>query len=149
MQHPLLLGIAGHNYLVLRDDTGAIKAELHGLATDESTGNWKYVGSRDTDTLKVWEFDGPRRYEANKKSPGIITFQGSQSETALLWNKAQICKERINELHLRYPPFGVAMRGETENSNSVAYTLTKCMDLPTKGVGWFTPGNGRDLLDSR
>lgn len=149
MQHKLLFGLAGHNYLVLKDDSGNIKKELHGLATDPTTGAWKYVGANKDDALRAWEFDGPRAYEANKKTPGVILYQGDYTSTLAHWSKGESCVEKINDLHISYPPLGVSVRGETENSNSVAYTLTKCMELPNGNVGWFTPGSKKDLLNSR
>jgi hypothetical protein len=147
MQHPLLFGIAGHNYLVLKDDRGTVKKEMHGLATDPNTGAWKYVGADPSDILQAWKFDGPKTYTANKTTPGALLFDGNYVDTITHWNKGEACVEKINNLHISYPPLGVSIKGETENSNSVAYTLTKCMDLPYKDIGWITPGSKKDLLN--
>lgn len=148
-QHRLLFGIAGHNYLVLRNQDGDIISELHGLATDPITKTWKYVGTRETDQLKVWQFDSPRNYEANKKSPGIVLKEGTKEETLTLWIKAEKCKKDINEKNLPYPPLGVAVRGDTENSNSVAYTLSLCIGADVTHIGWITPGSQKNLLDTK
>lgn len=148
-QHPLMFGITGHNYLTLRNQDNNIVGELHGLATDTKTNNWKYVGSKSSDKLQVWEFNGPRNYIAEKNFPGIILSEGDTNEIINLWDKALVCKDEINKLNISYPPFGVNMRGETENSNSVAHTLINCMGLDAKHVGIFTPGDGKDLLDSK
>ena len=149
MQHPLIFGLAGHNYLALRNENGHIVSELHGLATDASNGGWKYIGSNPNDLLKVWEFDNSRYYLAEKKFPGIILKEGSRDELLSIWNKAYDCKDSINEKNIPYPPYGFRIRNETTNSNSVAYTLASCMELGTKHIGVFTPGDGRNLLDSR
>ena len=146
MQHPLLFGFAGHNYLVLRDQDDTITEELHGLATDIQTGDWKYVGTNKTDILQVWEFNSPRYYLAEKKFPGIILSQGTQEQMTTIWNQARACKDPINQKKIPYPPFGVSFRAETVNSNSVANTLSVCMGLDIKHVGLLTPGEKRNLL---
>ena len=146
MQHPLLLGFAGHNYLLLRDADGSIVSELHGLATDKKTGNWKYVGADKTDVLQVWEFEESTKYLAGKNFPGIILSQGNQLAIETLWKKAEECKDRINQKQIPYPPYGFTIRGETENSNSVAYTLALCMQVDVRHLGLFTPGSQNNLL---
>lgn len=147
MQHPLVFGFAGHNYLALRDQNGEIVSELHGLATDTTTGQWKYIGSNLTDILQVWQFESTRYYLAEKKFPGIILKEGLQNELSLIWNKATSCKESINQKKISYPPYGFSIRNETTNSNSVAYTLATCMELGTKHIGIWTPGDAMNLLD--
>jgi hypothetical protein len=147
MQHPLLFGIAGHNYLVLKDDSGAIKKEMHGLATNPTTGAWRYVGADSDDILQAWIFSGSKNYSANKKMPGVLLYEGNYINTITHWGKGEACVEKINSLHISYPPLGISIKGETENSNSVAYTLTKCMELPESNLGWFTPGSKKDLLE--
>ena len=149
MQHPLVLGIAGHNYLALRSTDNSIIKELHGLATDSTTGTWKYVGTKSTDKLKVWEFSSSKYYLAQKNYAGIILYKGQEGTAREIWNKALPCKEEINNKNSPYPPFGVNMKGDTENSNSVAYTLTLCMGLDTKHLGLLTPGSTKNLLEIR
>ena len=146
MQHPLVFGFTGHNYLVLRNQDNDIVSELHGLATDGITGKWKYVGSKSTDILKVWEFNGPRYYLAEKKYPGKILIEGKLEDMKTLWNMARGCEEPINEKKLQYPKLGVKFSGGTENSNSVAYTLSLCMGLDARHVGLLTPGDKTNLL---
>lgn len=147
MQHPLLFGFAGHNYLALRNQDDEIVGELHGLATDSKTGNWKYIGDNPGDILKVWQFDEPRSYLAEKKYPGIILDEGKHDFILDLWNKAVACKDPINEKHISYPPFGFKLNGTTENSNSVAYTLALCTGLDPKHIGLITPGEKNNLLE--
>ncbi len=148
-QKPLALGIAGHNYLVLRNSTGEVVSQLHGLPTDEQTGAWKYLGRSKTDILRVWEFGSESNTTDLNSSYGIVLIAGDRSEMSSLWAKASACGEKINLLHLSYPPFGVSLRQDTENSNSVAYTLVNCMGLTSKHLGLFTPGWGKDLLERR
>lgn len=147
MQYPLVLGIAGHNYLTLRDDKNTIVKELHGLATDRTTNTWKYMGRNSSDVLKVWEFSSISKYVIQKSYAGVVLHTGAKEDVEIIWNKALICKDIINAKNIPYPPFGVNVRGDTENSNSVAYTLTLCMGLSTKHIGLFTPGSTRNLLE--
>ena len=146
MQHPLVFGFAGHNYLVLRSPDNNIVAELHGLATDQVSNTWKYVGSKATDLLKVWEFNGPRNYLAEKEYPGIVVSSGPEVTVENLWKKAEVCKDMINKKIIYYPKYGINLNGETENSNSVAYTLLACMGIDSKHLGLMTPGDGVNLL---
>jgi hypothetical protein len=148
MQQPLVFGVAGHNYLVLRDSNNKIIEEFHGLATDRQTGEWKYIGNKETDTLQVWEFPGPHFYISQKNFIGKVLYSGNEQLVMSIWNKALTCKEDINNMNIPYPPYGVNMKGDTENSNSVAYTLALCMGLDVSGehLGLITPGWGNDLL---
>lgn len=146
MQHPLLFGFAGHNYIALRDGDGSIISELHGLATEKETKQWKYVGSKKTDLLQVWEFNHGK-YLAPKSLPGIILTEGKEEDMVALWNEAKLCEAPINTQNIPYPPYGVSLRNETINSNSVAYTLAQCMHLDTHHVGIWTPGSTMNLLD--
>jgi hypothetical protein len=146
MQHPLIFGFAGHNYLALRDGNGAIVSELHGLATDSSTGGWKYMGSSPADILKVWEFDSSHYYISEKSFPGIILAQGNEADIRNLWTEGEKCIDPINAKNLPYPPYGFSLKNETVNSNSVAYTLASCMHLDTRHIGILTPGSAKNLL---
>jgi hypothetical protein len=149
MQHPLVFGVAGHNYLTLRNESNAVQKELHGLATDSATGEWKYYGTDKSDLLKVWEFSSDRNYIAKKDYPGVLLFKGTKEEVGGLWTKALICGEDINNQNIPYPPYGFDVKGDTENSNSVAYTLTLCMGLDAKHIGLLTPGWGNNLLSKQ
>jgi hypothetical protein len=148
MQHPLLFGLAGHNYLVLRNGGGEIVKELHGLATDATTNTWKYVGTNKSDILHAWEFNGPRDYLSSKEYPGIVLTSGNEETIQSVWSKGEGCVESINEKNIPYPPFGIRLQGETKNSNSVAYTLTLCMNLDVHHIGIFTPGFQENLLQN-
>jgi hypothetical protein len=149
MQHPLFFGLAGHNYLVIRDPVGDIVYEIHGLATDSKKGTWKYIGTDSSDLLKVWEFNEPRDYYAEKKYPGIILAEGNKEDMLALWEKARSCKESINAKTFYYPPYGFSLENQTTNSNSVAYTITKCMNIGGRRIGIITPGEEIDLLEEK
>jgi hypothetical protein len=146
LQHPILFGLAGHNYLVLRDTEGNVVAELHGLATDAITGEWKYIGKEKGDMLKVWEFDTSRYPNIEPNFPGLVVANGDESQVMMLWNRAMGCAQEINDRDIPYPTWGFDFRGITENSNSVAYTLSRCMGISTRHLGIFTPGGTIDLL---
>lgn len=147
MQHPLVFGLAGHNYLALYNNDGNVIYELHGLATNPETGEWRYIGTKSTDLLKVWEFDTSKYYLSSKNLPGRILAEGGKEDMEGLWNKARTCKDPINARNIAYPSFGFSIKNETINSNSVAFTLTKCMGLDTRHIGLITPGSKLDLLN--
>lgn len=146
MQHPLLFGFAGHNYLLLRDGDGNVVSELHGLATDPQTGNWKYIGSSPTDLLRVWEFGSSHYYASEKTFPGVILLQGKEIDIKDRWALAQKCVDPINRKNIPYPPYGFSLKNETTNSNAVAYTLAQCMQVDVRHLGIFTPGSAVTLL---
>ncbi len=148
MQQPLVFGIAGHNFLTLRNEKNDIVGELHGLATDNKTGAWKYIGTNTSDTLKAWYFKSPHDYVTQKSYSGVVLFKGDTTSVTSAWNDGVNCIEKINSHNLLYPPYGVNMRGDTENSNSVAYTLILCMGLDAGHLGLITPGWGKNLLDT-
>lgn len=147
LQHPLFFGLAGHNYIVLKDQTGTIVSELHGLATDPVTGLWKYIGTEPTDLLRVWEFDETRYYLAEKSFPGVIVAEGDKDTITSKWTAGLACKEKINQQYIPYPPYGFRITDETENSNSVAYTLALCMGADVRHIGFITPGARSNLLE--
>lgn len=146
MQHPLVFGVAGHNYLTLRNEHNEIVRELHGLATDPNNGGWKYYALYSGDLLHVWEFTSPHYYLAQKNYAGIVLTEGAKQEMETLWNKAKFCGDEINAENLPYPSYGIKVTGDTENSNSVAYTLIQCMGLDARHLGLITPGWGKNLL---
>jgi hypothetical protein len=145
-QRPLALGIAGHNYLIIRNNKGEIESQLHGLPTDTTTREWKYVGRNKSDILRVWEFGPDSKNSDIASGYGIVLSSGDHTEMVSRWSKARACSYQINNLVLPYPPFGISLRDDTANSNSVAYTLAQCMNLATKHIGLFTPGWGNNLL---
>ena len=148
MQHPIIFGFAGHNYLSLRDENNTVIEELHGLATDETTGAWKYVGNQSTDKLKVWDFKKEFNSLPDEQYPGIVLYQNNKASVLTTWQKSTPCKDTINKMNISYPPYGFTLHTDTENSNSVAYTLMLCMGLDAEHLGLITPGWGKNLLNS-
>lgn len=149
-QHPLILGIAGHNYLALRNDKGVVEYELHGLPTDTRTGTWKYVGRSEYDILQIWEFStSTQRKVKNTPQVSTVLLSGEKEQITELWGSARLCGTRIDSLRIPYPPFGVSFKEDTRNSNSVAYTLSLCMNINPHRLGIFTPGWEIDLLSGR
>ena len=50
-----VLGVAGHDFWVLRDEQGKALAELHGLATDRQTGEALTIGTDEArHSLRAW-----------------------------------------------------------------------------------------------
>jgi hypothetical protein len=148
MQYPLLLGIAGHNYLVLRNSQNNIVSELHGLATDVTTKKWKLIGIEQTDILQVWEFTHQDDFITKRTYPGVMLFSGGKEDVEKTWGKTNSCKDIINQKNIPYPPLGFTLQKDTLNSNSVAYTLVFCMGLSTHHIGLLTPGETKNLLNS-
>lgn len=146
MQNPLVFGVAGHNYLALKDTDGLIVTELHGLATDMNRRMWKHIGTNSNDRLQVWKFDGTIYDQYDTSHPGVILFEGNEVETRKIWSLGEACIESINAKNIGYPPYGISLQKETENSNSVAKTLAYCMGFDTQHIGLITPGSGVNLL---
>lgn len=145
LQKPLVFRIAGHNFFALRNAEGKIVSELHGLATDEKTNTWTYVGTGMGELLKVWEFDTSIFGTTHTMLPGIVIQEGDEESIRALWNKAKLCGEKINKKNIVYPPLGMSMY-ETKNSNAVAYTLSTCMGIQSKRIGIIVPGEQTNLL---
>ncbi|MEN9881291.1 MAG: hypothetical protein RLZZ308_474 [Candidatus Parcubacteria bacterium] len=146
-QQPLVLGLAGHNYLALRNGEGEVQHELHGLPTDTRTGEWKYVGRTKYDILRIWEFSTSTKRTVAPRTPVSVTLlSGDKDNIMTHWEEARACGRYIDALHLPYPPYGISFKEDTRNSNSVAYTLALCMGVNPQHVGLFTPGWEKDLL---
>jgi hypothetical protein len=146
MQHPILFGLAGHNYLVLKNQNGDVISELHGLATDTTTGKWKRMGTTGKETLKVWEFDKSIYDTEEKNFPGIVISIGDKNLIENTWQNIKNCASQINNENIKYSRFGFNIKGGTNNSNSVAYTLSQCIGINTRHLGLITPGDGKNLL---
>ena len=147
-EHRLLLGLTGHTFIEMRDETGKVIKQMHGLATDENN-NYKTVGNSSTDKLKVWEFDFDLYKEVRGVDIGNTTvtlLRTDKVEVNKFWNKAKNCSEAINNKNIPYPEFGFSLFSETENSNSVADSLIFCMGLQNQNIGLITPGRNNNLL---
>lgn len=144
--YPLLGGLAGHNYIILRDADGAIRSEFHGLPTDPNTGTYKTVSLSQKDILQAYEF--PYALFTNKIDlvSSEIVLSGDETTLRKKWKSGEHCIVEINTKKVPYPQFGVSFINETINSNSIADTLLTCMNLPTPHVGLLTPGTNHILF---
>lgn len=143
-QLPIVMGAAGHNYLVLKDGQGNIIRELHGLATDEDGP--KMIGWLPSDMLKVYE----RAFEIFPNPDGERTtvFSGSIDQAFALWERAQEAMLLMNNADIGYSMFGFDIFSPTENSNAVASTLMAAMGIiePARLSTRLTPGSHNILL---
>ena len=135
-----LLGLFGHNLLVMLDATGTVIAELDGLASSK-TGRIKPVGYLPSDRLKVYQFSTAYLYR--HQQPRVVLYKGSRLEVQRRWAAALRGKDAVNARGLAYPLFGLG-----RNSNSVTSTLIACMGLYELAIpnGKPAPGEGHLLL---
>lgn len=147
-------GIAGHNFWVLRDEHGAALAELHGLATDRTTGRSVPIGTDpQTHSLRVWELAHDAEYAARRGikatretyigegQPSRVVLQAQAEEVLARWEAAVAAKAPLNAMDLDYPSYGVRLFGGTVNSNSTYRTLGEVMGVQVKDFpGIVEPG---------
>jgi hypothetical protein len=147
--YPLLGGLAGHNYIILRDTTGIIQKEFHGLPTDPITGKYRTISLVRGDTLKAYEFSYPVFTSRSDVTASETVISGNEKAIRKIWQKGEKCIPEINAADITYPQLGVSFMNETINSNSIADTLLTCMDLPTPHVGLITPGDSNVLFKQK
>ncbi len=122
-------GAASHNFWVLRDDTGKVISELHGLATNRDTGHYEPIGTdEDLYSLRIWQFNKAMYTEAGQDFK--IVYSDSSSKVLEKWNTAVASINYINHFDLDYPTLGVSPFSGTINSNSSFRTLGEIMRLP-------------------
>lgn len=139
-----VLGLGGHNLLVLLDPDGNVVAELDGEAAD-ANGNSKPIGYLPSDRLLVNEHIGGKEGFYSPDLDKTTIASGDQKTIMNFWNAAKAARDQINRLSLQYPAFGFG-----NNSNSVASTLIAAMglnDAPIPGLPRLTPGAGSILLE--
>jgi hypothetical protein len=144
--YPLLGGLAGHNYIILRDNNGLIQKEFHGLPTDPVTKKYRTISLARGDILRAYEFSYPVFTTRTAVTSSETVIFGNEKAIKKIWEEGKNCIPYINEENVTYPQLGVSFINETINSNSVADTLLSCMKLPTPHVGLLTPGNNNVLL---
>lgn len=150
-QFPLVGGIAGHNLIVLKNSNGDVLGEMDGLATDKD-GKIKPIGYKPSDKLIAYDF--PNSYLYNESLPNVTLFDGDKKETLEKWQMGKLAVNKINDKNYGYPILGVGpgfgdQTTWAKNSNSVASTLIKAMELEEKNVkphDGLTPGEGHLLL---
>jgi hypothetical protein len=154
-------GIGSHDFWVMRDDSGRIIAELHGLATSRETGHPVPIG---TDacrfSLQVWHYAHDAEYaRAQGVAPTAMSYvrddqhsrvvlQAPREEVFARWQSAVDAAAPLNRLDLDYPAYGVKLFGPTINSNSTYRTLGEVMGVdvqPFPGVA--EPGVRNRMVD--
>lgn len=153
-------GIAGHDFWVLRDDSGRPIAELHGLATERASGQHVAIGTDpERYSLRAWHFAHSREYATSigmdvsnetyigDGQPSRTVLSGPKDEVLARWNHAVSMVPQLNALDLNYPANGIQLFGKTVNSNSTYRTLGEIMDLPVQGFrGRIEPGLDNRML---
>lgn len=142
----------GHAVLVLRGPNGEME-ELNGLAKSRNTGQLTGFG---LDGMQLYTDDRPRY--ADRAEPVGVLASGSRDQMNALWARAKGAARQINAGNFDYKGHDPAYEfggsgGEIQNSNSVAYTLSRAMGLDpdeivrNAGMERKFSGWGRDLLD--
>ncbi len=130
--------LAGHDFWVLRDPTGNIVGELHGLATDRKTNepvdflgmNIGTIGDR----LGFYYFNhaiGQVSPLLLSDQPARIVYQGS--DVLERWNTAVNTINYFNSLDVDYSVFGL-FGAQTINSNTAFHAFGDIMGLPTPSL---------------
>ena len=155
-----VVGIAGHNYWVLRDQDGKALAELHGLATDRNSGSAVPIGTDESKhSLRAWHYVHDEQYAASigtkvdtttyiaPDQPARTVATGSKDEILGRWAAAANAVQELNALDLNYPNYGFKVFGETINSNSAYRTFGELMDVPVNDFPRrVEPGIGNRML---
>lgn len=155
MNHPILH--RGHAFLALVDGSGRIAGELHGLSYSKHTDKQVTVGMDGADLRGVVTGPGKSPIGGEKLLIGELR-RGSKEEIERIWSKGVAAANAITESKFDYkahdPSYELGTDGgQIQNSNSVAYTVSKAMGVDADRVlqeqderrrfsGW-----GRDLLD--
>lgn len=132
-----ILGVAAHDFWVLRDEKGHVLAQLHGLATSPDHVI-KPIGTFG-DKLKFYHF-GPRamllglnpvrnlNYIKTSQQAKPV-FSGNQEEVLARWDNAVKALPYLNSLDVAYTPFGIVGAAPV-NSNTAYQLLGKLMGIP-------------------
>ena len=143
-----IVGLAAHDFWVLRDAEKNVLGQLHGLATNHENKILAIGGF--FDTLKFYHF-GPRALllgldpahnlnfiKANQKS--IVVFEENPDEVLSRWDTAVKALPYLNSLELAYTPF--AILGLVPVNSNTAYTLLgRLMGIPVPYFsGYWQPG---------
>lgn len=141
-----IAGIASHNFWVLRDGKDRVISQLHGLATDRKTNQFKPIGVLN-DRLGFYEFRTQNHdpsFIFNNQTSRIV-FQGPKEDTLGRWNKASSHIDQLNDFDLNYSPFGIFGLPVT-NSNSAYHLFAKLMAVECcRFPGVLEPGINNDL----
>ncbi len=156
--HYLPIAHRGHAFLRYVDASGEIVGELHGLAKSKHTGGLVSMGMDGAD-LVVHGYAG--EYFGKDRTKLVSTVAaGSDAEMAKRWARGQKTADDINSKKFDYKASDLSYEagtegGQIQNSNSVAFTLGRAMNLDLdgavrrEGVARKFPGWARDLLDPK
>lgn len=131
-----IVGVASHDFSVLRDPSGKAVAELHGLSTDREAGVALAIGTdEERHSLRAWhlahdramaselgERVADRSFIGGQQARQTI-FTGSRDEAFARWKAAVNAIPTLNALDRDYPSWGFKLDGSTVNSNSTYRTL--------------------------
>ncbi len=132
-----IVGIAAHDFWVLRDDKGQVLGQLHGLATSPEYVI-KAIGTLG-DKLKFYHFGSraillglnPARnlnyIKTGQQSKPV--FSGSPEDVLARWDNAVKALPYLNNLDVAYTPFGI-LSFVPINSNTAYQLLGKLMGIP-------------------
>jgi hypothetical protein len=132
-----IVGMAAHDFWVLRDEKGNVLGQLHGLATN-ADNRIKPIGTIG-DKLKFYHF-GSRAILLGLKSvrnlnfikagqKSKLVFSGSPDEVLSRWDHAVKALPYLNSLNVPYTPLGIV--GLAHINSNTAYTLLgKLMGIP-------------------
>ena len=145
-----IVGIATHNFWVLRDGKDNVLGQLHGLATN--TQNEILPIGKIGDKLKFYHFgiraiqlglqpESNKNYiKANQKT--MLVYAGFDADVLARWDNAVKALPFLNGLEIPYTPFAVLGLSHI-NSNTAFALMGKIMDIPVpKFQGYWQPGWG-------
>jgi hypothetical protein len=157
-----VLGLWSHDFYVLRDPSGNIMAEIHGLATDRQTGLPVLIGTdpsvhslqthlyvRDLAyATQLGVAVSPRTYIVPGQSSQIV-FSGSAGEALGRFGSAVSAMPTLNRLNLDYPSYGFNAFSPTVNSNSAYRTFGEIMGVAVHNFsGAIEPGFDNRMISS-
>jgi|GEM_PF-1713921 len=154
--HYLPIAHRGHAFLRLVDSGGKILGELHGLGQSKNTGEIMRMGMDGADL--VVRHDDAKRFPNTQIIAALAS--GPDDKMAKLWALGQKAADDINSKKFDYKASDLSYEagtdgGQIQNSNSVAFTLGRAMNLDldgavqAAGVVRKFPGWARDLLDPK
>jgi hypothetical protein len=149
-----VVGVASHDFWVLRDPQGKALAELHGLATERETNTPKAIGTdEDKFSLRIWQLYADKDF-ADERGGSLSRFtymsddqqhmtvlSAGKEEVMARWNAAAAAIKPLNAADLDYPNYGFKVFSDTVNSNSAYRTLGEIMGVAVKDFpGVVEPG---------
>ena len=143
-----IIGLAAHDFWVLRDEKGNVLGQLHGLATN-TENQIKRIGTLG-DKLKFYHFGSRALFfglnpdedlnfiKAGQQAKRM--FSGSPDEVLGRWDNAVKSLPYLNRLGVPYTPFAILSLVPI-NSNTAYALLSKLMGIPLHHFsGYWQPG---------